>query len=67
MGIIKAFCGLNGYKDEECVRDVLNYAIGSKFFYGLVSGNIEGDPGNVYAVSIVAQLSRQKSEIFIMN
>ena len=51
MGIIKAFGGLNGYKDEECVRDVLNYAIGSKFFYGLVSGNIEGDPGNVYAVS----------------
>ena len=41
MGIIKAFCGLNGYKDEECVRDVLNYAIGSKFFYELVSGNID--------------------------
>ena len=36
MGIIKAFGGLNGYKDEECVRDVLNYAIGSKFFYELV-------------------------------
>ncbi|MDY3770344.1 MAG: relaxase/mobilization nuclease domain-containing protein [Lachnospiraceae bacterium] len=51
MGVIKAFGGLNRYKDADSVYDVLSYALGSKFFDGCVSGNIQGDPRNVGAVA----------------
>ena len=51
MGIIKAFYGLNKYKDEESVYDVLSYAIGSLYFCEAITGNIQNNSGDIQAIA----------------
>ena len=40
MCILKVFKGLNSYKDDNSVLDVLMYLISSKYYAGYVLGNI---------------------------
>lgn len=40
MCILKVFKGLNSYKDDNSILDVLNYLIRSKYYSGYVLGNL---------------------------
>ena len=51
MCVIKAFCGLKGYKDQNSVFDVLNYAFQSPYYYGHLCGNLCDNPLNVASLA----------------